>query len=41
MIAPRTWASLTAALLGMPGFVRDMVLDRWFLHAHEPPLTAA
>jgi flavin-dependent dehydrogenase len=41
MIAPRIWAPLTTALLGMPGFVRYMVLDRWFLHAHEPPLIAA
>lgn len=37
----RISTSLTTALLGMPGFVRIMVLDRWFLHAHEPPLTAA
>jgi hypothetical protein len=28
------------ALLGMPGFVRYVMLDRWFLHAHAPPLTA-
>jgi flavin-dependent dehydrogenase len=40
-LAARTWTSLTSALLGMPAFVRYMVLDRWFLHAHEAPLTAA
>ena len=26
------------ALLGIPSFVRHVVLDRWFLHAHDPAL---
>jgi geranylgeranyl reductase family protein len=41
IVSAWTWTSLTTTLLGMPGFVRHMVLDRWFLHAHEAPLTAA
>ena len=32
------WTALGSALLGMPSFVRHVALDRWFLHAQEPPL---
>lgn len=31
---------LARELLGTPRFVRHVVLDRWFLHAHEPALAA-
>jgi flavin-dependent dehydrogenase len=31
---------LVRELLGTPRFVRHVVLDRWFLHAHEPALAA-
>jgi flavin-dependent dehydrogenase len=41
ILAPRISTSITTALLGMPVFVRHMVLNRWFLHTHEPPLAAA
>jgi flavin-dependent dehydrogenase len=30
--------SLAASALEIPGFVRHVVLDRWFLHAADPPL---
>jgi hypothetical protein len=29
---------LAARLLASRWFVRRVVLDRWFLHAHQPPL---
>jgi flavin-dependent dehydrogenase len=32
--------ALAARLLGTPGFVRHVALDRWFLHAGRPPLAA-
>ena len=32
--------SAARRLLEMPAFVRHVVLDRWFLHAREPALTA-
>jgi flavin-dependent dehydrogenase len=32
-------ASLAAPLLGLPWFVRHVVLDRWFLRAHDRALT--
>lgn len=36
----RIQQAVGTALLGMPAFVRHVVLDRWFLHAYDPPLTA-
>jgi hypothetical protein len=30
---------LARALLGSSWFTRRVVLDRWFLHAHQPGLT--
>jgi menaquinone-9 beta-reductase len=38
---PRSQAwqiTLGRRLLGWPWFARHIVMDRWFLHAHEPPL---
>ena len=36
---PSTWSEAMApALFDTPWFVRRFVLDRWFLHAHEPAL---
>ena len=32
-------AATARRLLDSPWFVRHVVLDRWFLHAHEPALT--
>ena len=32
-------ATLLPALFNVPWFVRHLLLDRWFLRAHEPPLT--
>jgi menaquinone-9 beta-reductase len=34
-------ASLAAWLFDRPSFVRHVLLDRWFLHAADPPLTAS
>jgi geranylgeranyl reductase family protein len=31
---------LARSLLGMPWFVRNVVIDRWFLHAAQPALSA-
>ena len=31
-------ATLLPSLFNMPWFVRHLLLDRWFLRAHEPPL---
>ena len=31
-------ARLLPSLFNMPWFVRHLLLDRWFLRAHEPPL---
>jgi len=31
-------ASAARRLLGSPAFVERIVLDRWFLHRHEPAL---
>jgi len=37
---PSAWiGALGRTLLGTRWFVRDVVLDRWFLHANEVPLT--
>jgi menaquinone-9 beta-reductase len=41
MPAARLWTSLSTALLGVPAFVRHVVLDRWFLHAYDQPLPEA
>jgi flavin-dependent dehydrogenase len=36
---PSAWiGALGRTLLGSRWFVRDVVIDRWFLHAHEPAL---
>lgn len=36
---PQTWQiALGRRLLGWPWFARHIVMDRWFLHTHEPPL---
>ncbi len=36
---PPAWQiGLGRKLLGWPWFARNIVMDRWFLHAHEPPL---
>jgi geranylgeranyl reductase family protein len=40
-IPPALSVALARQLLGHPWFVRRFVLDRWFLHAHHPALTAA
>jgi geranylgeranyl reductase family protein len=40
-IAARMLVPLAGLLLQMPGFVRHVALDRWFLHADVPPLAAA
>jgi geranylgeranyl reductase family protein len=37
-IPPGLAASVVPWLLGTPWFVRNLVLDRWFLHAHQPAL---
>jgi len=34
-------ALLAPRLLDMPWFVRNLLLDRWFLHAHEPALAGS
>ncbi len=36
---PQAWqTTLGRRLLGWPWFARHIVMDRWFLHTHEPPL---
>jgi 2-polyprenyl-6-methoxyphenol hydroxylase-like FAD-dependent oxidoreductase len=36
---PQAWqTALGRRLLGWPWFARHIVMDRWFLHTHEPPL---
>jgi hypothetical protein len=36
---PSAWiGAVGRRLLGARWFVRDVVIDRWFLHAHEPAL---
>jgi hypothetical protein len=36
---PSAWiGALGRTLLGTRWFVRDVVIDRWFLHANEPAL---
>jgi flavin-dependent dehydrogenase len=36
---PQAWQiTLGRQLLGWPWFARHIVMDRWFLHTHEPPL---
>jgi flavin-dependent dehydrogenase len=41
VLPERMWAPFAGLLLRMPGFVRHVALDRWFLHADRPPLAAA
>jgi geranylgeranyl reductase family protein len=41
VIAARMLAPFAGLLLQVPGFVRHVALDRWFLHADVPPLAAA
>jgi len=38
-VPPGVAAAAARRLLDRPWFVRNVVLDRWFLHAHEPALT--
>ncbi len=38
-LVPGLAPALLPWLLGTPWFVRNLVLKRWFLHAHEPALT--
>jgi flavin-dependent dehydrogenase len=38
LLQPRLWAPLAGGLIGMPAFVRHVVLDRWFLHTRVPAL---
>lgn len=40
-ILPGLAATVVPWLLATPWFVRNLVLDRWFLHAHQPALAAA
>jgi menaquinone-9 beta-reductase len=40
-IPPSLTASIATWLFDSPAFVRHVLLDRWFLHADEPALTAA
>jgi hypothetical protein len=38
---PSAWVGAVGRrLLGAHWFVRDVVIDRWFLHANEPVLTS-
>jgi flavin-dependent dehydrogenase len=37
-IPPGWQAALGGCLLGWPWFARHVVMERWFLHTHEPPL---
>ena len=42
LLLPAAWLRMVAArLLASPRFARSIVLDRWFLHRHEPALVAA
>ncbi len=38
VIPSNPWPALGGALLRTRAFARHVVIDRWFLHAHEPPL---
>jgi flavin-dependent dehydrogenase len=38
LMPPGLLPSLGRALLGVPAFARHVVIRRWFLHTHEPPL---
>ena len=38
IVPPRVGAALARRLLKTPAFVRHVVLDRWFLHRHQPAL---
>jgi flavin-dependent dehydrogenase len=40
-LVPPGASALALRLLDAPWFVRHVVLDRWFLHAQEPPLVPA
>jgi geranylgeranyl reductase family protein len=39
LIPSRLTTALGLRLLGSPWFVRQFVIERWFLHAHEPAMT--
>ena len=41
VIAARALAPVAGFLLQVPGFVRHVALERWFLHADVPPLAVA
>jgi len=41
IVPPRVGAALARKLLKTPAFVRHVVLDRWFLHRHQPALRQA
>jgi flavin-dependent dehydrogenase len=41
LLPPAVLAGCARLLLGVPLFVRHVVLDRWFLHAHDPALAAS
>jgi flavin-dependent dehydrogenase len=41
LLPDRLMARLGRSLLGLPLFVRSVVLDRWFLHASEPAIAWA
>ena len=40
VIPPALSAWLGVRLMAAPAFVRHVVLDRWFLHAHQEPLAS-
>ncbi|MBI2833132.1 MAG: NAD(P)/FAD-dependent oxidoreductase [Acidobacteria bacterium] len=40
-VPPRALAAVASWLLGQRWFTRRVVIDRWFLHSHVPPLAAA
>jgi len=41
LLPPAALASCARLLLGVPLFVRHIVLDRWFLHAHDSALAVS
>lgn len=37
---PKPWrGAIAGRIMGMPWFARNVIIDRWFLHRHDPPLT--
>jgi flavin-dependent dehydrogenase len=38
LMPPGVWTPLARRLLEAPTFVRHVILDRWFLHRHQPQL---